>query len=160
SARVESKSMDALSASEDLYRAEKRTTTVASGKLQQTNVSRANGLTTCMRRRSANKTADCTVTRPRLPIHTMRERASAWAAKMRPTANTATPEVAEPISSKQLATTAGKRTPARTSVMRRIDAQSSADFRPALRPVRIGFCFAELEATSWRFDAASISKRI
>ena len=48
-ASVENKSIDALSASDDLYRAAKRTTTVASGKLQQTSVSRANGLTTCRR---------------------------------------------------------------------------------------------------------------
>src|SRR5215472_11938185 len=48
-ASVENKSIDALSDCEDLYRAAKSTTTVASGKLQQTNVSRAKGLTTCRR---------------------------------------------------------------------------------------------------------------
>ena len=47
SASVENKSMGALSASEDLYRAAKRTTKVASGELQQTKASRAKGLTTC-----------------------------------------------------------------------------------------------------------------
>ena len=48
-ASVENKSIDALSDCEDLYRAAKSTTTVASGKLQQTNASRAKGLTTCRR---------------------------------------------------------------------------------------------------------------
>jgi hypothetical protein len=36
--------MDAVSDSEDLYRAAKSTTTVAKGKLQQNNASCANGL--------------------------------------------------------------------------------------------------------------------
>jgi hypothetical protein len=46
-ARVEIKSIDALSDCAALYRAAKSTTTVASGKLQHTSVSRAKGLTTC-----------------------------------------------------------------------------------------------------------------
>ena len=41
---VDSKSMDAVSDSEDLYRAAKSTATVAKGKLQQNIASRENGL--------------------------------------------------------------------------------------------------------------------
>jgi hypothetical protein len=41
---VDNKSIDAVSDSEDLYRAAKSTTTVARGKLQQNIASRVNGL--------------------------------------------------------------------------------------------------------------------
>jgi len=62
-ASVEIMSMAAVSDWAALYRAAKSTTTVARGKLQHTNDSRANGLTTCKRCRSTNRTADCTVIR-------------------------------------------------------------------------------------------------
>jgi hypothetical protein len=53
---VENRSMDAVSDSEDLYRAAKSTTTVAKGKLQHISVSRANGLSTCSKRRRTSRT--------------------------------------------------------------------------------------------------------
>jgi len=73
-ARVDTRSIDALSDSTDLYRAAKRTTIVARGKLQQTSASREKGLFTCKRWSKANKTADYSVTRAREPINTVDER--------------------------------------------------------------------------------------
>src|SRR6202166_5291023 len=73
-ASVEMRSIEAASDSTALYRAAKSTTTVARGKLQHTNASRANGLTTCNRWRRANTTADCTVTRARETTNTAGEK--------------------------------------------------------------------------------------
>jgi hypothetical protein len=73
-ASVETRSIDAASDSTALYLAAKSTTTVASGKLQQTSASRANGLTTCNKCSIAKRTADCTVTRAREPTNTAREK--------------------------------------------------------------------------------------
>ena len=55
--------MDAVSDWAALYRDAKSTTTVAKGKLQHTNASRAKGLTTCKSCKSTNKIADWTVIR-------------------------------------------------------------------------------------------------
>src|SRR6266852_262663 len=141
SARVEIKSIEALSDSSALYRAANSSTTVARGKLQHTSASRANGLATCKMCSRANRTADCTVTRAKEPANTTGESRTGCAARTRPTANTATPEVAEPISSKQLVITAGKWIFARTKAIPRIGPHKSGDFRPALSPVTIGFGF-------------------
>src|SRR5258707_13031682 len=73
-ASVETRSIEAVSDSTALYRAAKSTTTVASGKLQHTSASRANGLLTCKRCSRANRTADCTVTREREPTNTPGEK--------------------------------------------------------------------------------------
>src|SRR5579872_1229499 len=73
-ASVETRSMEAASDSTALYLAAKSTTTVASGKLQHTSASRANGLTTCKRCSRANRTADCTVTRAGVPTNTAGEK--------------------------------------------------------------------------------------
>src|ERR1700723_2150346 len=73
-ASVEMRSIEAASDSTALYRAAKSTTTVARGKLQHTSASRANGLTTCKRCNRANRTADCTVTRARVPTNTAGEK--------------------------------------------------------------------------------------
>src|SRR5260370_13988381 len=140
-ASVETRSMEAASDSTALYRAAKSTTTVAKGKLQHTSASRANGLTTCKICSSANRTADCTVTRAKEPTNTVGDRRTGWAAKTRPTAKTATPEVAEPISSKQLASIPGKWIFARTRAIPRIGPHNNGDFRPALSPVKIGLGF-------------------
>src|ERR1700730_8881882 len=107
-ASVERRSIEAASDSTALYRAAKSTTTVARGKLQHTSASRANGLTTCKRYSKANRTADCTVTRARVPTNTAGEKRTGGAGRTRPTVKDATPEVAEPISSKQAATTASR----------------------------------------------------
>ena len=61
-ASVETRSIDALSDSTDLYRAAKRTTMVARGKQQHTSASRAKGLLIIKRWSKANKTADCKLT--------------------------------------------------------------------------------------------------
>src|SRR5216684_5421737 len=79
---------------------------------------------------------------------------------MRPTAKTATPEVAEPISSKQLATTAGRWMPARTTAIPRIGAHRSGDLTPAFSPVTMALGFEVSVATCWSFVAASISSRM
>src|ERR1700688_4032839 len=73
-ASVEIRSMDAISDWAALYRAANSTTTVANGKLQHTNASRAKGLTTCKRCSSANSTADWTVIRANVPAKTPGER--------------------------------------------------------------------------------------
>ena len=72
-ASVETRSIEAASDSTALYRAAKRTTTVARGKLQHTSASRAKGLWTCNRCSRTNRTADCTVTRAREPTNTAGE---------------------------------------------------------------------------------------
>src|ERR1700733_14739886 len=76
-ASVETKSMEAVSDCEDLYRAARSTTTVARGKLQHTSDSRANGLWTCNQCSKPNSSVDWTVTRAREPINTIRERRTA-----------------------------------------------------------------------------------
>src|ERR1700676_2131488 len=53
------------------------------------------------------------------------------------------PEVAEPINSKQLATTVGRWMLARTTAIPRIGAHSSGDFSPAFSPVRMSLGFEE-----------------
>jgi len=73
-ARVEIKSIDALSDCAALYRAAKSTTTVANGKLQHTSASRAKGLTTCKICNRANRTADWIVLRASEPAKTPGER--------------------------------------------------------------------------------------
>ena len=73
-ASVETRSIEAASDSTALYLAAKSTTTVARGKLQHTNASRAKGLTTWNRCNKANRTADCTVTRARVPTNTAGEK--------------------------------------------------------------------------------------
>src|SRR5215472_339969 len=108
SASVEVRSIEAASDSTALYFAAKSTTTVANGKLQQTSASRANGLTTCRTSSRTKSTAPCSVTRPSEPIRTVGEMRTGCAASTRPTAKTATPDVADPISSKQPAKIAGK----------------------------------------------------
>src|SRR5260370_29440975 len=146
-ASVETRSIEAASDSTVLYPAAKRTTTVARGKLQHTSASRANGLLTCKRCSSANRTADCTVTRAREPTSTAGEKRTGCAARIRPTAKTATPEVAEPISSKQLATSAGRWMLARTTAIPRIGAHRSGDFRPAFSPATMALGFEGSVAT-------------
>jgi len=74
SASVEIMSMAAVSDWAALYLDAKSTTTVASGKLQHTSDSRANGLTTCKGCSSTNRTADCTVLRASEPAKTPGER--------------------------------------------------------------------------------------
>lgn len=105
---VEIRSIEADSASAALYRAAKSTTMLDSGKLQHRRESLANGLTTCNPRSSAKKRADCTDTLAREPRNTPPESSTGCAASTRPTAKTATPEVADPIRSKQAATGIGK----------------------------------------------------
>jgi hypothetical protein len=146
-ASVETRSIEAASDSKALYRAAKSTTTVARGKLQHTSASRANGLTTCKRCNRANRTADCTVTRATEPTNITDEKRTGCAAKIRPTAKTATPEVAEPISSKQLATTAGRWMLARTTAIPRIGAHRSGDFTPAFNPATRALGFEGSVAT-------------
>jgi len=75
-ASVERRSIEAASDSTALYRAAKSTTAVASGKLQHTSASRANGLAPCKRCCRENRTADCTVTRARVPTDTAGEKAN------------------------------------------------------------------------------------
>ena len=88
----------------DLYRAAKRTTTVANGKLQQINASREKGLWTVKKRSRLNSTAACRATRAKEPARTPAESRTGCAASTSPTPKTAMPEAAEPISSKLLVT--------------------------------------------------------
>src|SRR6266851_2619853 len=104
---VERSRIDADSASIALYLAANKTTVVAMGKLQQTRASRAKGPFTWSMWKRANKTSVCSVTRPRAPSSTAFDKWKECAARVRPTANTATPEVAEPLIEKELATSFG-----------------------------------------------------
>src|ERR1700686_944268 len=69
-ARVEIKSIEAISDWAALYRAANSTTTEANGKLHHTNDSRAKGLTTCKKCSRANRTADWAVIRASEPART------------------------------------------------------------------------------------------
>src|ERR1700722_10468708 len=93
--RVETRSIEADSASAVLYRAAKSTTTLESGKLQHRRESLANGLTTCSTCRSTKNRAARTNTLPRQPRSTPRDSRIGCAARPRPAANRATPEVAD-----------------------------------------------------------------
>src|ERR1700721_688880 len=105
---VEKRSIDADSPSTARYRAAKSPTTLASEKLQHKRRAVANGLTPCKMRRSARNIADCIDTLASEPKITAFEIRMGWAARTKPTAKTATPEVADPIRSKQAATCIGK----------------------------------------------------
>src|ERR1700745_3645522 len=130
-ASVETKSIDAASDWADLYRAANNTTTVASGKLQQINASRENGLCTSSKRSRMNSIAACTETRPREPGRISAESRTGGAASTNPTLQTAPPEVAEPISSKLLVTTDETRIFATTTAIPKTGPQSRGDLSPA-----------------------------
>src|SRR5262249_46872274 len=79
---------------------------------------------------------------------------------MRPTAKTATPEVVEPINCRQLVTTRGEEMLASTTVIPRMGAQRSGDFRPELSPFRIALECEVAVVAALGLHGASISKRI
>src|SRR4030081_2688384 len=133
---VERRSADADSVSIALYFAASRTTIVARGKLQQTSASRANGLCTCSRWGRANRTAVCTVMRPSVPKSTAFDRWKECAARVSPTVNTATPDVADPIIRKQAATAFGIRRPTSTVRIPNTGPHRRGDFNPDLTPER------------------------
>src|ERR1700694_3739970 len=105
---VERRSTDAASVAIALYLAASRTTIVARGKLQHTSDSRANGLWTRSSWSRANRRAVCTVMLPSVPRSTTFDRWKECAARVRPTVNTATPDVADPIIEKELAIAFGR----------------------------------------------------
>src|SRR5258705_12720572 len=72
--------------------------------------------------------------RPSVLKSTALERWNACAASVSPTVNTATPDVAEPIIAKQLATSFGMRRPTNTTKIPNTGAQRSGDFNPDLSP--------------------------
>src|SRR5260370_190534 len=72
--------------------------------------------------------------RPSVPNSTAFDRWNACAARVSPTVNTATPDVAEPIIAKQLASSFGMRRPTNTTTIPNTGAQRSGDFNPDLSP--------------------------
>src|SRR6266404_3566544 len=72
--------------------------------------------------------------RPSVLKSTALERWNACAASVSPTVNTATPDVAEPIIAKQLATSFGMRRPSNTTTIPNTGAQRRGDFNPDLSP--------------------------
>src|SRR5258707_3237771 len=72
--------------------------------------------------------------RPSVPKSTAFDRWKACAARVNPTVNTATPDVAEPIISKQAAIAFGMRRPTSTTTMPNTGPQRSGDFNPDLSP--------------------------
>src|SRR6266404_9485078 len=72
--------------------------------------------------------------RPSVLKSTALERWNACAASVSPTVNTATPDVAEPIIAKQLATSFGMRRPTNTTTIPNTGAHRSGDFNPDLSP--------------------------
>src|SRR5258708_18424245 len=72
--------------------------------------------------------------RPSVAKSTAFDRWKACAARVSPTVNTATPDVAEPIIAKQLATSFGMRRPSKTIAIPITGAQRSGDFNPDLSP--------------------------
>src|SRR5258708_20144753 len=131
---VERRSADADSVSITLYLAASRTEGGGRGKGQHTRGSRANGLCTSSRGSRANRTAVCTVMRPSVPKSTAFDRWKGCAARVSPTVNTATPDVADPIIPKLLAMAFGRRRPTSTAAIPNTGPQRSGDFTPALSP--------------------------
>src|SRR5258708_12220512 len=82
--------------------------------------------------------------RPSVLKSTALERWNACAASVSPTGNTATPDVAEPIIAKQLATSFGMRRPSNTTTIPNTGAQKRGHFNPDLSP----------DSTCTRADAA------
>ena len=74
--------------------------------------------------------------RPSVARTTAFDRWKACAARVSPTVNTATPDVAEPIISKQLAIGFGIRRLTSTTTMPNTGPQSSGDFNPDFSPDR------------------------
>src|SRR5258708_18505886 len=72
--------------------------------------------------------------RPSVAKSTAFDRWKACAARVSPTVNTATPDAAEPIIAKQLATSFGMRRPSKTIAIPITGAQRSGDFNPDLSP--------------------------
>src|SRR5713226_717339 len=84
--------------------------------------------------------------RPSVAKSTAFDRWKACAARVSPTVNTATPDVAEPIIAKQLATSFGMRRPTSTATMPNTGPQRSGDFNPDLSP--------DSTCARWEDDAA------